>query len=92
MSNHPNRSKFKTQAARPPPQAITAYRRSLHKTQREAAEVIYATENAWKAWEAGTRPMHPALWELFRLKTLDAQVLRAVGLMKEAIISPAPHS
>lgn len=82
MANHPNRSKTKTAASRPPPPAIVAYRRALKLTQREAAGVIYGTEASWRAWEAGDRPMHPAMWELFRLKTFDGQVLKALGLQR----------
>lgn len=80
MSNHPNRGRRPTPASRPPPEAIRARRRELRMTQRAAAEVVYGTEVAWRSWESGERPMHPATWELFRIKTLDAQVLRALGL------------
>lgn len=38
-------------------------------TQTEAAGMVYVELRAWQHWEAGTRPMHPAFWELFRLKT-----------------------
>lgn len=86
MPNHPNRSKFKTPAARPPPPTIHAARQSLAMSPRDAAQVVYATERAWRSWEAGERPMHPAIWELFKVKTLDRQVLNALGL------TPSGHS
>lgn len=82
MANHPNRSKFRHPAARPDPASIEAARRAMKMTQRQAAEVVYGTEAAWKAWESGNRPMHAGLWELFKLKTFDHNVMRALGLMR----------
>lgn len=38
-------------------------------TQTQAAAVIHATLGGWQKWEAGTRHMHPAFWELFLIKT-----------------------
>lgn len=58
-------------------------------TQRQAADKIYATESAWKAWEGGARPMHAGLWELFKLKTFDREVLRALGLVSASASAPA---
>lgn len=82
MSNHPNRSKFRHPAARPDPAMIEAARKAQRMTRKQAADLVYGTESAWKAWEEGNRPMHAAIWELFKLKTFDQQVLRALGLMK----------
>lgn len=76
--NHPNRSSLKTPASRPPPEAIAALRKANGLTQREAANLIYATERSWQAWEEGHRPMHAGLWELFKLKTGDVQTRRLV--------------
>lgn len=88
MSNHPNRGKFRHPASRPDPAMIEAARRSQRMTQREAADVIYATESAWKAWEGGARPMHAGLWELFKLKTFDREMMRALGLQPARPASP----
>lgn len=84
MANHPNRSKFRHPAQRPDPLTIAAARRAMKMTQREAAGVVYGTESAWRAWEEGNRPMHAGLWELFRIKTLDAQILKALGLARSS--------
>jgi hypothetical protein len=42
-------------------------------TQTEAAALVYVTLRNWQQWEsapgtASHRSMHPAMWELFRLK------------------------
>lgn len=86
MVNHPNRSKFRHPAQRPAPAAIAAARRAAGLTQAEAADVIYATESAWKSWENNDRPMHAGLWELFKIKTRDREVLRVLGLEFHGIV------
>ena len=68
MTNHPNRSRRGNPAANPTPEDISSARKRAGLTQREAAALIYATQSAWEDWEQGRRRMHPALWELFRLK------------------------
>jgi putative transcriptional regulator len=69
VSNHPHRSRRTPSPARhPTPEAIRAARDAVGLTQRAAADLIYATERAWQAWEQGTRPMHPALWEYWGLR------------------------
>lgn len=52
----------------PSPDAIRAARLAVGLTQREAALLIHATTRAWESWEQAERPMHPGLWELFRIK------------------------
>lgn len=67
MSNHPNRSKKSPSAARnPTPDQIKSERGDL--TQTEAAGLLHTSLRAYQQWEAGDRAMHPAFWELFRLK------------------------
>lgn len=69
MSNHPNRSKATPSAARnPKPEEIKTARERAGLTQTEAAALIYCTLRGWQDWEGGQRAMHPAFWELFRLK------------------------
>lgn len=74
VSNHPNRSKKNPSAARnPTPAEIRAAREAAGLTQAQAAELVHTHLNSWQQWEAdvGTpahRRMHPAFWELFRLK------------------------
>lgn len=75
MSNHPNRSKRAESAARnPTPAEVRAARESAGLTQTAAAELIYTTCRTWQQWEAGEgtaghRRMHPAFWELFKIKS-----------------------
>lgn len=65
------RGKSRRRASTKPPDAeeITRLRISLKLTQESAGAIVYATERAWQLWEAGDRRMHPATWELFKLKT-----------------------
>lgn len=70
MSNHPNRSTRRDDPARnPDPAAIRAVREKAGLTQTAAGALIYVSLRGWQEWEAGTRKMHPAFWELFKLKT-----------------------
>jgi len=75
MANHPNRSKASpSMAANPTPEAIRAAREAAGLTQTEAASVVYSSLRTWQNWEAPKdapehRRMHPAIWELWLLKT-----------------------
>ena len=53
----------------PSPEDVAAARTVAGLTQRQAADLIYGTESAWRSWESGLRRMHPGLWELFKIKT-----------------------
>lgn len=66
MTNHPNRSQ--RSALSPAPADIRAAREAAALTQEAAAAVVYSQRLAWARWESGDRPMHPAFWELFKLK------------------------
>jgi putative transcriptional regulator len=69
MPSHPNRSKKNTSAARNPTTAVIRQAREAAKlTQTQAAELIYCTLRGWQDWESGARRMHPAFFELFRMK------------------------
>jgi DNA-binding transcriptional regulator YiaG len=67
MSNHPNRSN-NDKAANPYPAEIIDERHIEGLTQTEAANMIYSTCRTWQQWEAGDRRMHPAFFELFKIK------------------------
>jgi len=70
MSNHPNRSRRKDAPGRTPePSEIIAARNNAGLTQSEAAALVHSNLRAWQRWEAGDTRMHPAIFELFRLKT-----------------------
>lgn len=69
MTNHPNRNRRKDAPGRnPQPEEI---RRSRHKaglSRVDAAALVYSSKRGWEKWENGERRMHPAIWELFKLK------------------------
>ena len=59
--------------APPSPYDIRSARHLTGLTMQEAANLIYASREAWLAWEtntekSGNRPMHPAFAELFAFK------------------------
>ena len=62
-----------TTPGNPTPDAIRAARAIAGLSQTQAAALIYCTLRAWQEWEAGNRRMHPAFWELFRIKTQQPQ-------------------
>jgi putative transcriptional regulator len=68
MPNHPNRSKKGGPARNPKPEEIRKAREAANLTQTQAGELVYVTLRGWQQWEAGERSMHPAFWELFRIK------------------------
>ena len=82
MTAHPNRSKRPDAAgSNPKPEEIRAARDALGLTQTAAAALIYCTLRAWQDWESGERRMHPASWDLFRMRATDAD---AVALLLRA--------
>ena len=56
------------------PAAIIAAREEAGLTQTAAADLIYSGLRTWQQWEAGDRRMHPALWDLFRIRVRAADV------------------
>jgi putative transcriptional regulator len=68
MSNNPNRSRDGSAASNPAPFEIKLAREAAGLTQTQAARLIYSGLRTWQQWEAGTRRMHPAMIEIFRLK------------------------
>jgi DNA (cytosine-5)-methyltransferase 1 len=71
MTNHPNRS-VGHPARNPSPADVRAAREAAGLTQAQAAALVYASPRNWQQWEqeagSNARRMHPAIWELFRLK------------------------
>ena len=72
MSNHPNRTRGQTgsnsSSRNPTPTEVKAAREAAALTQAAAAAVIHCTLNTWQKWESGDSRMHPAFWELFKIK------------------------
>lgn len=54
----------------PTPEQIISARKSAGLTQTEAARLVYAGLRTWQQWEKGDRKMHPAFWDLFKIKIL----------------------
>lgn len=48
---------------------ISAARKHAGLTQTEAATKIYSKLRTWQDWEGGARRCHPAIFELFLIKT-----------------------
>jgi DNA-binding transcriptional regulator YiaG len=53
----------------PTPEAIRQARNNRGMTQTEAAALVYSALRTWQQWESGDRTMHPAIFELFLIKT-----------------------
>lgn len=72
MTSHPNR-RAGHPARNPKPAEVRAAREAAGLTQAQAAALVYASLRNWQQWEQGegassARRMHPAIWELFRMK------------------------
>ena len=48
---------------------VKAARLAVGLCQTAAAELVHVSCRAWQQWEADDRKMHPAFWELFKLKS-----------------------
>jgi putative transcriptional regulator len=74
-TNHPNRPRRTIPTAspcrNPSAEEIFALRSALGLTQAASAELVCYTLRAWQFCEAGQRKMHPGIWQLFGLKTLN---------------------
>jgi len=76
MPNHPNRSRRDNRAANPCPDQVRALRERVQaalglditRAQDQCAEALHTSRRAWQQWERGDRRMHPAFWELVRIK------------------------
>lgn len=60
----------------PAPAEVREERVAADLTQTAAGEMVHTTCRTWQQWEAGDRRMHPAFWELFRIK---ARLLKKQG-------------
>ena len=47
----------------------TAKGMGITAAQDWCAEQVHTTRRVWQQWESGDRRMHPAFWELFRIKS-----------------------
>lgn len=67
MANHPNRRGRGGSGVVPRPDQVVAARGNM--SQSAAAAIIYTTQARWSLYETGGARMHPAAWELFKIKT-----------------------
>lgn len=67
MPNHPNRGP-QSPFSNPAPEVVRAARETAGLSQTAAGALLHTTCRTWQQWEAGDRRMHPAFWELFRMK------------------------
>lgn len=68
MANHPNRGRAESPARNPAPAEVRSTREAAGLPQTAAAELIHSTLRTWQDWEAGKARMHPAFFELFKIK------------------------
>lgn len=61
----------------PTPQQILNERKHFGLTQQQAATLIQASRPAWSKWELGQVRMHPAKWELFLIKAIEANLSKS---------------
>lgn len=65
MANHPKRGRG-AEGYVPTPDEIKTVRGEL--TQTDAGRLIYVNQVRWSNYESGLHRMHPAVWELFKIK------------------------
>lgn len=73
------------------PSQIKRLRELAGITQTQAAGLLYTSLRSYQQWEAGDRGMHPAFWELFRLKVvIDPREWGLVCVAGRCDSQPAP--
>lgn len=63
----------------PTPQEVKSAREALQarmglgvtEAQKHCAALVHVDQRSWQKWELDERRMHPAFWELFRIKAGD---------------------
>lgn len=61
--------KFEQRDTPPGASVIKLGRNAAELTQAQAAMLVHVTPSAWQSWELNRAKMHPAIFELFMLKT-----------------------
>lgn len=78
--NHQNRS-VDAPTRNPTPEEVKAAREAMQTycamnvtdAQNLCAELVHASLRGWQQWENGDRRMHPAFWELFKIKSVTVR-------------------
>lgn len=66
----PTTTETETSGRAPSPTAgqVRAARLAAGHSTAEAAGLVHMDARSWRYYEQGTRAMHPAAWELYRIK------------------------
>ena len=56
------------QLASPTPDEVRSLRLAHGQTQAQAAAMVHMKARAWQKYEGNDAAMHPAVWELYRIK------------------------
>lgn len=77
----------------PTPNAIKNLRSAAELTVSEAAGLVYTSPRTWTNWEAGTRKMDPALFQLVitRLTMPSNEALHSLGVAKVELTEEAKN-
>lgn len=76
----------------PTPEQILAARQEAGLSQPKAAALVITSGHTWCAWETGRAKMHPAFWELFRIKVETARQMAIDRMAKrKAELDRGPH-
>jgi hypothetical protein len=67
MTGHPNRGAGRA-GGNPSPEQIREFRRASGLSAAQAGALVHTVGRVWQQWESGERRMHPAFWELARIK------------------------
>lgn len=76
MTADMNTGQGATAPSSPQPADVRAARIAAGLTQTQAGALVHAACRTWQQWEAGDRPMHKGLWELFQRKTRENVMTR----------------
>ncbi len=74
MANHPNRG-LRTRFSSPRAHEVKQAREDAYLTVEQAAARLFASPAAWMRWESGERPMHPAFWQLWKIRAMYPRIL-----------------
>jgi hypothetical protein len=66
----------------PKPEEIKLWRGVI--TQSECCQMVYTRQSRWSEYENGKVRMHPAVWELFKIKIRKHDLFREPNCLTES--------
>jgi len=66
--HHPTGRAGDARATSPTAEQVRAARLAAGHSTEQAARLVHMDARSWRYYEAGQRAMHPAMWELYRIK------------------------